>query len=111
MRPNGGQATAKLRRDARLFDLISFKLKHLHVMLADLSVLRNRCDELAAKSGHRHWRLKTHAAASGFFRGVRMASDRFVMLTHDMKLRKRFRREAAAPQPFTGHARKLHNVP
>jgi hypothetical protein len=49
MRPNGGKARAKLRRDARLFELISIKLKYLHVILASLSALRKRCDELAAK--------------------------------------------------------------
>jgi hypothetical protein len=66
LRPNGGHATAKLRREARLFDLISIKLKYLHVMLANLSVLRRRCDEPKAKWGHRTWRLTSHAAASGF---------------------------------------------
>jgi hypothetical protein len=76
MRPNGGKATAKLRRDAKLFELISIKLKHLHLIRGNLSVVRNRCDELAAKSGHCYWRLKAHAAASGFLRGGGMASDR-----------------------------------
>jgi hypothetical protein len=74
MRSNGGRAAAKLRRDAGLFELISIKLKYLHVILADLSVLRNRCDELAAKWGHRNWRLGARAAASGFLRGGRMAT-------------------------------------
>jgi hypothetical protein len=36
------------------FELISIKLKYLHVILANLSVLRNRCGELAAKRGHRN---------------------------------------------------------
>jgi hypothetical protein len=54
LRPNGGKAAAKLRREARLFELISIKLKYLHVILANLSVLRNRCGELAAKRGHRN---------------------------------------------------------
>jgi hypothetical protein len=49
LRPNGGKARAKLRRDAGLFELISIKLKYLHLILANLSVLRKRCDELAAK--------------------------------------------------------------
>jgi hypothetical protein len=54
LRPNGGQATAKLRQETRLFNLISFKLKHLHVMFANLSGLRQRCDEPKAKWRHRH---------------------------------------------------------
>jgi hypothetical protein len=37
LRPNGGQAAAKLRRDARLFDLISSKLKCLRVMYTSCS--------------------------------------------------------------------------
>jgi hypothetical protein len=49
LRPNGGKATAKLRREARLFELISIKLKYLQVILASLSVLRKRCGEPAAK--------------------------------------------------------------
>jgi hypothetical protein len=35
--------------DAMLFQLISIKLKYLHVIHANLSFLRKRCDELAAK--------------------------------------------------------------
>jgi hypothetical protein len=54
LRPNGGQAAAKLRRETRLFELISIKLNYLHVMLANLSVLRQRCDEPKAKWGHRN---------------------------------------------------------
>jgi hypothetical protein len=54
LRPNGGKAAAKLRRETRVFELISIKLKYLHVILANLSVLRNRCGELAAKRGHRN---------------------------------------------------------
>jgi hypothetical protein len=38
----------------RLFDLISIKLKYLHVIVANLSVLRKRCDELVAKFGYRN---------------------------------------------------------
>jgi hypothetical protein len=74
--PNGGQATAKLRREGRLFDRVSSKLKYLHVILADLSVLRKRCDELAAKWWHHVLRLSAHAAAFGFSCGGGMASDR-----------------------------------
>jgi hypothetical protein len=47
-------ATAKPRQQIRLFDLISIKLKYLHVMLANLSGLRQRCGEPAAKSRHRN---------------------------------------------------------
>jgi hypothetical protein len=54
LRPNGGKATAKLRRDIRLFELISIKLNYLHDMIIDLSVLRQRCDEPRAKWGHRN---------------------------------------------------------
>jgi hypothetical protein len=36
------------------FELISIKLKDLPVILANLSVLRNRCDELVTKWRHRH---------------------------------------------------------
>jgi hypothetical protein len=54
LRPNGGQATAKLRQETRLFDLISIKLKYLHVMFANLSVLRQRCGEPRAKWRHRN---------------------------------------------------------
>jgi hypothetical protein len=111
LRPNGGQATAKPRQQARLFDLISIKLKYLHTMFAYLSGLRQCCDEPRAKWRHRSLRLTAHAAASGFLRGGAMASDRSVVLTHVMKLRKIFRREAALRQCFIGHARKLHNVP
>jgi hypothetical protein len=50
--PNGGQATAKRRQETRLFDLIPIKLKYLHVILANLSVLRQRCDEPRAKWRH-----------------------------------------------------------
>jgi len=95
LRPNGGQATAKLRRETRLFNLISFKLKYLHVVFASLNRLRQRCDEPRAKSRHHHSQLKGHAAASGFLRGGRMARYRFVVSTDAMKLRKIFRREAA----------------
>jgi hypothetical protein len=49
LRPNGGKARAKARQESRLFDLISIKLKYLHVILANLSVLRQRCDEPRAK--------------------------------------------------------------
>jgi hypothetical protein len=54
LRQNGGQATAKLRQETRLFNLISSKLKYLHVMFANLSGLRQRCDEPRAKWGHRN---------------------------------------------------------
>jgi hypothetical protein len=50
-RPNGGKATAKLRQEIKVFDRVSSKLKYLHVMLANLSVLRQRCDEPRAKWG------------------------------------------------------------
>jgi hypothetical protein len=95
LRPNGGKAAAELRQNARPFELFFIKLKYLHVIRANLSVLRKRCDELAAKWGHAVLRLKPHAAASGFLRGGRMASDRFVVVADAMKLRKKFRREAA----------------
>jgi hypothetical protein len=49
LRPNGGRATAKLRRQTRLFELISITFKYLHAILANLSVLRNRCGELKAR--------------------------------------------------------------
>jgi hypothetical protein len=40
LRPNGGNAAAKLRREARVFDLISIKLKYLQPMFVHSSVLR-----------------------------------------------------------------------
>jgi hypothetical protein len=75
------------------------------------SGLRFRCGEPEAKWRHRNQRPKRHAAASGFFRGGWMASDRSAMLADAMKLRKIFHREAAASKPFIGHARKLRDVP
>ena len=69
--PNGGQATAKRRQQSRFFSLISIKLKHLHVMFANLSGLRQRCDEPGAKWRHRLSQLKRHAAASGFCAAAR----------------------------------------
>jgi hypothetical protein len=54
LRPNGGKAAAKPGGETGLFGLISIRLKYLLVILANLSVLRNRCDELAAKFGHRN---------------------------------------------------------
>jgi hypothetical protein len=52
LRPNGGQATAKLRQEIRLLDRVSSKLKYLHVMPANLSGLRQRCGEPRAKWRH-----------------------------------------------------------
>jgi hypothetical protein len=95
LRPNGGQATAKLRQETRLFDRACSKLKYLHVIFANLSALRQRCDEPRAKWRHRRLQLKRHAAASGFCVAARWQRDRSVMLTHVMKLREKFRREAA----------------
>jgi hypothetical protein len=45
--------------------------------------------------GASYLRLRTHAAASGFLRGGRMARDRFVVSADAMKSRKIFRRKAA----------------
>jgi hypothetical protein len=67
LRPTGGQAMAKPRHKTWIFDLISFKLKHLHVMSANLSALGQRCDEPGAKWRHRRSQPKRLAAASGFF--------------------------------------------
>jgi hypothetical protein len=109
--PNGDQAKAKRRQKARLFGLISSKLKHLQVVFANLSGLQRRCGEPRAKSRHRCSQPKRHAAASGFCAAARWQSDRSVMLTHVVKLRKIFRRKAARRKCFVGHARKLNNVP
>ena len=46
------EGNGKTAAGARLFQLISIKLKYLHVILANLSVLRQRCDEPRAKWGH-----------------------------------------------------------
>jgi hypothetical protein len=95
LRPNRGRATANLRQETRFFSLISIKLKHLHVVFANLNVLRRRCDEPWAKWRHRHSQLKPHAAASGFCAAARWQRERSVVLTHAVKLREIFRREAA----------------
>jgi hypothetical protein len=95
LRPNGGRAAAKLRQEARLFHRVSSKLKYLHVMFANLSGLRRRCDELKANRWQRVLRLKPHAAASGFFRGGGMAGSRFGALPPAAKLRKIFRKKTA----------------
>jgi len=97
LRPNGGQATAKLRQQILVFERASSKLKYLHVILANLSGLRQRCDEPTAESGHRKSHLKRHAAASGFCVAAGWQMARLVVLTDAMKLRKIFRRDAAAP--------------
>jgi hypothetical protein len=52
MRANGGQAGAKLRQETGGFDRTSSKLNYLHVMFADLNVLRQRCDEPKTKRRH-----------------------------------------------------------
>jgi CelD/BcsL family acetyltransferase involved in cellulose biosynthesis len=44
----------KLRRQARLFGRVSSKLNYLHDMIIDLNVLRPRCGQPMAKSGHGH---------------------------------------------------------
>jgi hypothetical protein len=111
LRPNGDHATAKLRQQTMVFERASSKLKHLHVMVANLSVLRQRCGKPTAKSGHRKSQLKPHAAASGFCAAARWQMTRLAVLTDAVKLRKKFRRETAARRPFLEHARKLHNVP
>jgi hypothetical protein len=92
---NGDQARAKRRQKARLFGLISSKFNCLHVAFANLSGLRQRCDEPRAKWRHRRSQLKRHAAASGFCAAARWQSDRSVVLTHVVKLRKIFRIKAA----------------
>jgi hypothetical protein len=71
--PNGDHAGAKPRQERGVFNPISSKLNNLHVMFASLRGLRQRCDEPRAKSRHRHSQPKRHAAASGFYRGGRMA--------------------------------------
>jgi hypothetical protein len=71
---NGDHPRAEPRQGPRVFNLISSKLKHLHLVFTHLSGLRQRCDEPRAKSRHHHQRLKTHAAASGFLRGGTMAN-------------------------------------
>jgi hypothetical protein len=76
LRPNGGQAKAKLRQETRVFDRISSKLKYLHVMLINLSALRQRCGEPRAK-----WRPD--------------GKHQFLILAAAMKLRKIFLKEAA----------------
>jgi hypothetical protein len=101
----------KRRQKARLFGLISSKLKHLHVVFANLSALRQRCDKPRAKWRHHRSQLKRHAAASGFCAAARWQRDRSVVLTHVVKLRESFRREATRRQCLVEHARKLNNVP
>jgi hypothetical protein len=63
----------KTKARTQSFNPISSKLNNLHVMFANLRGLRQRCDEPRAKSRHRHSQPKRHAAASGFYRGGRMA--------------------------------------
>jgi hypothetical protein len=43
------EGKGKSEAENRVFRLISIKLKYLHVILANLSVLRRRCDEPRAK--------------------------------------------------------------
>jgi hypothetical protein len=95
LRPNGDQATAKPRHETGLFGLISIPLKHLWIVLANLSALRQRCDEPRAKWRHRRSQLKRHAATSGFCAAARWQSDRSIALTHVMQLRKIFRKKDA----------------
>jgi hypothetical protein len=47
------EGCGKTAAGGQVFELISIKLKYLHVILANLSVLRNRCGEPGAKSRHR----------------------------------------------------------
>jgi hypothetical protein len=54
LRPNGGQATAKLGQETGVLDGVSSKLKYLPVIFVNLSGLRQRCDEPRAESGHRN---------------------------------------------------------
>jgi hypothetical protein len=96
LRPNGDQARAKLRQQTLLFERASSKLKGLDVVLANLSGLRQRCGEPTAESGRRKSQLKRHAAASGFCVAARWQTTRLAVLTDVMKLRKKFRGEAAA---------------
>jgi hypothetical protein len=51
LRPNGGQATAKLRRDIGRFDRVSSKLKHLRVMYMSCSRTNTSCESVAANQG------------------------------------------------------------
>jgi hypothetical protein len=95
LRPNGDQARAKLRQQTLLFERASSKLNYLHGMFANLSGLRQRCGKPTAESGHRTSQPERHAAASGFCVAAGWQRARSVVLTDAVKLRKKFRREAA----------------
>jgi hypothetical protein len=103
-RAGNGKTAARNQAFRPSFQQAQILTCHVHVILANVSVLRNRCDELAAKRGHHNQPAGAHdqppgahAAASGFFRGDRMASSMFAGVPAATKLRKIFRR-AAAPR-------------
>jgi hypothetical protein len=81
----------------QLVDLISIRFKHLRVVLVRVRRLRQRCGEPEENSRHRFWPRAPHAAASGFLRGGARWQAMARAIARVMKLRKIFRREAAAP--------------